>query len=142
MFKKIWTPDMIQDVILAANGKEPLNSHYFSTNHPSVYAAAERLFGSWGNAITACGLDYKAIRKYRVWNRMRIVSAIRKRYQNGDDHLGKIFLFVTVKPHREGNLPRSFFAQIRAMRTVQCPCRKKHSDHRGDGSWRTGHDYR
>ncbi len=64
MFKKIWTPDMIQDVILSANGKEPLNSHYFSTNHPSVYAAAERLFGSWGNAITASGLDYKAIRKY------------------------------------------------------------------------------
>ena len=84
MFKKIWTSDMIQDVILAANGKEPLNSHYFSTNHPSVYAAAERLFGSWGNAITACGLDYKAIRKYRVWNRMRIVSAIKKRYQNGE----------------------------------------------------------
>ena len=75
---------MIQDIILTANGKEPLNSHYFSVNHPSVYAAAERIFGSWGNAITACGLDYSSIRKYRNWNRMRIVSTIKKRYKNGE----------------------------------------------------------
>ena len=84
MFKKIWTPEMIQDIILSARGKEPLNSHYFSTTHPSVYAAAERLFGSWGNAITACGLDYKAVRKYRVWDKMRIISTIKKRYNHGE----------------------------------------------------------
>ena len=84
MFKKIWTPEMVQDIILSANGKEPLNSHYFSTTYPHVYAAAERIFGSWGNAITSCGLDYSAIRKYRSWNRMRIVSTIRKRYKNGE----------------------------------------------------------
>ena len=84
MFKKIWTPDMIRDIILSSNGKEPLNSHYFSTTYPSVYAAAERIFGSWGNAIAACGLDYTAIRKYRVWNRVRIVSVIKKRYKNGE----------------------------------------------------------
>ncbi len=84
MFKKIWTPEMIQDIILSARGKEPLNSHYFSTTHPSVYAAAERLFGSWGNAITACGLDYKAVRKYRAWDKMRIISTIKKRYNRGE----------------------------------------------------------
>lgn len=83
MFKKIWTPDMIQSIILAANGNEPLNSHYFATNHPRVYAAAERLFGSWGDAITSCGLDYKAIRKYRSWDRMRVISAIRERHKKG-----------------------------------------------------------
>ena len=84
MFKKIWTPDMIREIILSANGKEPLNSHYFSTEYPSVYAVAERIFGSWGNAIAACGLDYSVIRKYRLWNRMRIISAIKKRYKNGE----------------------------------------------------------
>lgn len=84
MFKQIWTPDMIRDIILSANGKEPLNSHYFSTTYPSVYAAAERIFGSWGNAITSCGLDYSAIRKYRTWTRMRIITAIRQRYKNGE----------------------------------------------------------
>lgn len=84
MFKQIWTPDMIREIILSAKGKEPLNSHYFSTTYPSVYAAAERIFGSWGNAIAACGLDYGAIRKYRIWNKMRIVSVIKKRYRSGE----------------------------------------------------------
>lgn len=84
MFKKIWTPDMIRDIILSANGKEPLNSHYFSTTYPHVYAAAERIFGSWGNAITSAGLDYNAIRKYRSWNKMKILSTIKKRYRNGE----------------------------------------------------------
>ena len=84
MFKKIWTPDMIVEIILAANGKEPLNSHYFSTTYPHVYAAAERIFGSWGNAIVASGLDYGCIRKYRSWSKMRIISAIKKRYKNGE----------------------------------------------------------
>jgi len=84
MFKKIWTPDMIVEIILSTNGKEPLNSHYFSTTYPHVYAAAERIFGSWGNAITASGLDYSSIRKYRSWNKMRIISAIKKRYKNGE----------------------------------------------------------
>ena len=84
MFKKIWTPDMIRDIILSANGKEPLNSHYFSTTYPQVYAAAERIFGSWGNAITAAGLDYNAIRKYRTWNKMKILSTIKKRYRKGE----------------------------------------------------------
>ena len=84
MFKKIWTPEMVRDIILSFYGKEPLNSHYFSTNYPSVYAAAERIFGSWGEAITACGLDYNAIRKYRVWTRTRIVAAIKERYEKGE----------------------------------------------------------
>jgi len=84
MFKKIWTPEMIRDIILSANGKEPLNSHYFSTTYPYVYAAAERIFGSWGNAIRAAGLDYNLVRKYRSWNRMRVLSEIRKRHKNGE----------------------------------------------------------
>ena len=84
MFKKIWTPDMVVEIILSANGKEPLNSHYFSTTYPHVYAAAERIFGSWGNAIVASGLDYSSIRKYRSWSKMRIISAIKKRYRNGE----------------------------------------------------------
>ena len=82
MFQRIWTPEMIKEYIVASNGREPLNSHYYSTNYPSIYAAAERIFGSWGNAITAAGLDYNAIRKYRVWTRMRIVQAIRKKKQS------------------------------------------------------------
>ena len=84
MFQRIWTPEMIKEYIISSNGKEPLNSHYYSTNHPSIYAAAERIFGSWGNAINAAGLDYNAIRKYKIWTRMRIVQTIRKKSKAGE----------------------------------------------------------
>ena len=66
MFKKIWYPEMIQNHILSRNGKEPLNSYYYATNYPDVYAAAERIFGSWGSAIEAAGLDYSKIKKYKT----------------------------------------------------------------------------
>ena len=51
MFKQIWFPEMIQQHILSHLDKEALNSHYCATIYPDVYAAAERLFGSWGAAI-------------------------------------------------------------------------------------------
>jgi len=83
MFVRIWTPDMIQSHIMANQGKEPLNSHYYSTHYPSVYAAAERIFGSWGEAIESCGIDYNTVRKYKLWDKDRIVEAIRKLFAEG-----------------------------------------------------------
>ena len=58
MLKKVWTPILVEEHILARVGREPLNSYYYATHYPRVYAAAERLFGSWREAITSCGLDY------------------------------------------------------------------------------------
>ena len=84
MFKQVWTADMIRDIILSAKGKEPLNSHHFSTEHPDVYAAALRFFGSWGEAVSSCGIDYNEVRKYRAWSRSRILAEIRRRCRSGD----------------------------------------------------------
>ena len=84
MFKKIWSPELIQEHILSRYGQEPLNSHYYATTYPSVYAAAERFFGSWGEAITACGIDYSEVRKYKVWNKEKILESIRKHSAAGD----------------------------------------------------------
>jgi len=78
MFQQIWHPEMIEHHILSRNGKEPLNSHYYATNYPDVYAAAERIFGSWGDAIEACGLDYSQIRKYKTWTRQSVLEEIRR----------------------------------------------------------------
>ena len=85
MFQKIWTPQMILNHIQESTGKEPLNSHYYAVNHPRIYAAAERIFGSWGNAIAAAGLDYQKIRKYQTWSKMRIVQEIRKASQRKEE---------------------------------------------------------
>lgn len=84
MFKKVWTAEMIESHIhMTHDNKEPLNSHYYATQYPSVYAAAERLFGSWGEAINACGFNYNEIRKYKVWNRSKVTETIREMAQAG-----------------------------------------------------------
>ena len=89
MFKKIWSPELIEEHILSRYGHEPLNSHYYSTTYPKVYAAAERFFGSWKEAITACGLDYDEIRKYKEWDNARIIQCI-KNYAEQDVSISSI----------------------------------------------------
>lgn len=69
---------MIENHIMSRSGHEPLNSHYYATHYPSVYAAAERIFGSWCEAIESCGFKYSDIRKYKIWDREKIVAEIKK----------------------------------------------------------------
>ena len=69
---------IISHILSTHSNKEPLNSHYYATQYPSVYAAAERTFGSWQEAIEASGFDYSEIRKYKVWNRNKILETIRE----------------------------------------------------------------
>lgn len=84
MQKKKWTPEAIKAHITARNEDEPLNSHYYAKKYPSIYAAAERIFGSWGNAIEAAGIDYISVRKYNVWTRQRILLIIREKFEAGE----------------------------------------------------------
>ncbi|MDD2479003.1 MAG: hypothetical protein PHS31_03845, partial [Victivallaceae bacterium] len=64
--------------------KEPLNYHYYANTYPDVYAAAERVFGSWGNAIEACGIDYNSVKKYRRWHKQKILDKIRDMHESGE----------------------------------------------------------
>jgi hypothetical protein len=84
MFKQIWFPEMIQQHILNRRDKEQLNSHYYATTYPDVYAAAERIFGSWGAAIEACGLDYNLIKKYKSWTRQTVLDEIKRLTQESE----------------------------------------------------------
>ncbi len=83
MFYKKWDDTSIINHIMSKRGRKPLNSLYYSTNYPAVYAAAERIFGSWKNAIEACGFDYSTIRKYRIWSKETVIKEIKKRYNSG-----------------------------------------------------------
>ena len=83
MFYRKWNDISIINHIMSKHGKKPLNSSYFARNYPAVYAAAERIFGSWKNAIEACGLDYSKIRKYRIWSKEIIIKEIKKRHKSG-----------------------------------------------------------
>ena len=84
MFKQIWFPEMVQHHIMSRHGKEDLNSRYYSTTYPDVYAAAERTFGSWGGAIEACGLDYSLIKKYKSWTKQSVLDEIRRLAKEGE----------------------------------------------------------
>lgn len=96
-YQKRWNDNMIIDHILSRQGKEPLNSHYYATTYPAVYAAAERLFGSWKNAIEDCGLNYDEIRKYRRWSRTKILDEI-KRLHKEKEPLNSIHIQKNHKP--------------------------------------------
>ena len=80
MFKRTWHSEMIIEHILSRHGRERLNSHYYATNYPDVYAAADRLFGSWKAAIEAAGLDYSKIRRYRSWSRDKVIRKMKEAY--------------------------------------------------------------
>lgn len=84
IFYQRWDAESLKEHILSRHGVEPLNSYYYATHYPAVYAAAERMFGSWGDAIAACGLDYDAIRKYKVWNKEKILAEIRERHSRAE----------------------------------------------------------
>jgi len=97
MFYRKWDDISIINHIMSKHGKKPLNSSYFARNYPAVYAAAERIFGSWKNAIEACGLDYSTIRKYRVWSKEIIIREIKKRRKNGQS-LNSKYAYKTDRP--------------------------------------------
>jgi hypothetical protein len=83
MFMRKWDESSIISHIMSRYGRMPVNSHYYVNAYPAVYAAAERIFGSWREAIEACGLDYGKIRKYRIWTKETVVNEIKSRYESG-----------------------------------------------------------
>jgi len=65
-----WTPDRIIEEIKkrhSAGGK--LASGYMQRHNPSLFSAAFRRFGSWGEAIIAAGIDYKTILRNKAHTR-------------------------------------------------------------------------
>jgi len=107
MFKKIWHPDMVIQHILSRSGKEQLNSYYYATTYPDVYAAADREFGGWKNAIEAAGLDYRTIRKYRSWTRQSVILEIQTVHAQGAP--------INSKAAQDGNKPL-YMAAIKRFR--------------------------
>ena len=51
--------------------------------HTNLYIKACKVFGSWRNAIEACGIDYESTRNNKKWNRERIHKEIRRLKRKG-----------------------------------------------------------
>lgn len=47
--------------------------------------AGVRLFGGWGAAVGAAGLDYGQVRRHQSWDRERVVARIRELHDGGVD---------------------------------------------------------
>jgi len=97
VFKKKWNEELIISHMMKTRKREPLNAYYYCTTYPDIYAAAQRLFGSWKNAIEACGIEYGEIRKYRHWSKTRVVEEI-KLLAKKREHLNSIYVQNKHKP--------------------------------------------
>ena len=80
-FHRHWTEEMILNHINRRHGREPVNYHHYVINYTDAHAAAIRLFGSWANAVEACGISYNEVRKYRKWSKRKVLEEIRARYK-------------------------------------------------------------
>lgn len=78
MFRRKWHDRAIIDHIMSRYGRKPLHYSYYVNTYPDIHAAAIRIFGSWRDAIEACGLNYDEIRKYRQWSSEKILEEIKK----------------------------------------------------------------
>ena len=76
-----WTrKNVVQAIRRLRRQKDDLSSRAVQLKHPALFAAAvrERLFGSWGGAIRAAGMNYDRIRKYEKWDVKEIRKEIKR----------------------------------------------------------------
>ena len=116
MFKRKWNEELIIAHIMSRRSKEPLNALHYASNYPDLYAAAQRVFGCWKYAIEACGIDYLKIRKYRQWNKTRVIEEI-KLLAKKREPLNSIHIQIKRKPLYMAALKR-FKSWSNAMRAA------------------------
>lgn len=86
---KTWSRERILDRIRELYEKgEDLSWRHVSTQvDPQLAAAATKPkhFGSWRSAVSAAGLDYGLIRRYREWDEATITNRLKELHDKGVD---------------------------------------------------------
>lgn len=84
-----WTKERILESIrdLHARGEDLSWRNISTVTAPQLAAAATKRkhFGSWRGAVTAAGLDYSTIRRYREWDEESIKEQLRQLHAEGVD---------------------------------------------------------
>lgn len=81
-----WSKQSIAaEIVRMHNAGNDLNYASIAQEHVALLRAATRYFGSWRSAVEYSGLNYEDIRKYKMWNRERILSRIRELHAKGVD---------------------------------------------------------
>lgn len=97
MLRRRWSDGLVIEHILSRRKGERLNAYSYATAYPDVYAAAQRIFGSWGAAIEAAGLDYEAVRLYRQWSKAKVLEEV-KALKKGRKPLNSLFIQRKMRP--------------------------------------------
>jgi hypothetical protein len=85
MYRK-WSKESIALEILSMyESGESLNYSSMTNNNLGLLRAATRYFGTWEAAVRFAGLDYSEIRRYKSWNRERIIARIKELHAQGID---------------------------------------------------------
>ena len=64
--------------------RTPLYGYWlFRNGFEKLYSAGDRLFGSWGKAIEAAGLNYEKIRATKQWSKRKVLAEIRRLERRG-----------------------------------------------------------
>lgn len=87
MKREIWNKELIISKIINIKEQgEPLFASHVMSNNSKLYGAARKHFGSWENAITEAGLDYKEINlraKENKWSKDKVKNEILQLHQQG-----------------------------------------------------------
>ncbi len=74
-----WSQDSIAlEIVSMYESGENMNYASIAANNLALLRAATRYFGTWEAAVRYAGLDYDSIRRYKSWNRERIVARIQE----------------------------------------------------------------
>jgi hypothetical protein len=76
---------IITSIINAFEAGQSISYTNMEKNMPSLLRAAEKIFGTWANAVQESGIDYETIRKYKIWNRDKIINRIIELNEQGVD---------------------------------------------------------
>ncbi len=84
--RKEWDElNVVTSIINIYEAGDKLSYSYMEKNSPSLLRAAERLFGTWANAVQESGIDYTTIRRYKTWDREKIIDRIIELNSQGID---------------------------------------------------------
>lgn len=76
---KAWSAEqIIQEIQNLTKSGEKVNSGAIKKEHPDLYIAGRRKFGSWEKAVVAAGIKYESVRKVNKWSKDKVIGEIQK----------------------------------------------------------------
>lgn len=81
-----WSKQSIAaEIVRLRDAGGDLNYAMVAREQVALLRAATRYFGSWRAAVEFAGIGYEEVRRYRMWDRERILARIRELHAQGVD---------------------------------------------------------